>query len=83
MPSEDRKRLAHLLSFEKAGFQLIIFYLTGALFIKGGFTYWSMNEQIERGILPLSTILLYPQNVAIKHSNGHMIDVFILVSRVP
>lgn len=81
MSSEEKKRLAHLLGFERAGFRLVGFHATTALYDKDLQNYFSMQEVTERGFLPLPGIALSPFNTPVYGRSGTLIDVFVPVNQ--
>ncbi|SFF11782.1 hypothetical protein [Spirosoma endophyticum] len=81
MPSQDSKRLTHLLSFEADGFKLIAFDQKMALYGKGLESYHCMAEAIKRGYLPVAGIHLNPNNTPIYNKQGELINVMVLVNQ--
>lgn len=79
MTAPEHKRLAYLLSLEQQGFQLVAFRSDMALYDQGDlkYSFHSMNELSERGILPKPTIIINRLNTPILNLNGSLLDVFV------
>ena len=77
LTKKHQQRIAHLKTFERQGFSLDSFRMDSALYYRGEQAYYSMQQRLEEGLLPVSSIGMDPYNVVILSGKDTLLDVFV------